>query len=301
MEQAVKSIEKRSIQGGEPRGLERVPVRGGRSPVAAAFGLWICHHGVGRVSRAAVDLVRPVARVFDFFGLSHLYAGEGVHWSAATGWQPVRPGDVVLSVPGVPHVYGAAPGAAWHEDCIGFVGARAEALLSHGFVKADAPLLRQALPVRRVRTIAARAASQAYESQLRASALLEQLLVDLHLIQRRSARGELGYGTALDNLVQAIEERPAEDWRVPEMAASVNLSPSQFRRVFRRKVHMGPKEFCERTRLELAARHLAESELAVAEVARRVGYEDPFHFSSRFRHRYGVSPRQYRQGLAPLK
>lgn len=52
-----------------------------------------------------------------------------------------------------------------------------------------------------------------------------------------------------------------------------------------------------RLRLDLACSMLDASvlELSVSEVARRVGYDDPLHFSKVFRRHVGVSPRQYRQ------
>jgi AraC family transcriptional regulator of arabinose operon len=47
-------------------------------------------------------------------------------------------------------------------------------------------------------------------------------------------------------------------------------------------------------RMREARRLLVETDLTVAEVARKVGFEDPLYFSRCFRHLTGVPPSHYR-------
>jgi AraC-like DNA-binding protein len=47
-------------------------------------------------------------------------------------------------------------------------------------------------------------------------------------------------------------------------------------------------------RLHLAARRLATTGSAVSEIGYSLGFSSPSHFTARFRERFGMSPREYR-------
>ena len=48
-------------------------------------------------------------------------------------------------------------------------------------------------------------------------------------------------------------------------------------------------------RMRQAKKFLADSSLTVREIAVRVGYPDPFHFSRSFKNAVGISPAQFRE------
>ena len=52
----------------------------------------------------------------------------------------------------------------------------------------------------------------------------------------------------------------------------------------------------ESQRIEAAKALLLTSNDPVYAIAGKVGFENPFHFSSRFRRRVGMSPREFRAG-----
>ena len=47
--------------------------------------------------------------------------------------------------------------------------------------------------------------------------------------------------------------------------------------------------------MEQARKLLRDSRLSVGEIAARVGYPDPFHFSKTFKNSEGVSPSRFRE------
>ena len=57
-------------------------------------------------------------------------------------------------------------------------------------------------------------------------------------------------------------------------------------------------QFIEGERLRRAQEFLVSTDLPIKEIAKRVGFENPYHFSTRFRKRLGKSPRQYRRSPA---
>jgi len=54
-------------------------------------------------------------------------------------------------------------------------------------------------------------------------------------------------------------------------------------------------QFHAQQRIAAARALLGGSSMAVREVAARVGFEDPYHFSRFFKRHTGTSPRTYRQ------
>lgn len=86
---------------------------------------------------------------------------------------------------------------------------------------------------------------------------------------------------------------------VGELASGVGLSPGHLSRICRAEFGVGPAEVVELLRLGRAAVLLRRSNLSVAQVAEACGFVDPFHFSRRFRHVYGLPPRTYRAVAAP--
>lgn len=85
------------------------------------------------------------------------------------------------------------------------------------------------------------------------------------------------------------------------MAEMANLSPYHFARTFRRVTGILPGEFRTAVRLERAKRLLLSTDLRVAEIAFKIGYESVGTFATRFRDLVGLSPGRMRRLSEQLK
>ncbi len=84
-----------------------------------------------------------------------------------------------------------------------------------------------------------------------------------------------------------------------EIARVAGVETSSVCRWFRRFQGSTPYQYLLRRKMNLAAEHLIEHGGLVKEVAQRVGFADPYHFSRAFKSVHGVAPRellQYRHG-----
>ncbi len=79
-----------------------------------------------------------------------------------------------------------------------------------------------------------------------------------------------------------------------EVAAQVNFSPNHFSAVFTSETGENFRDYLVRTRMEQAKKILRTTNLKVAEVAVRCGYNDPHYFSIIFRKNTGLPPQQFR-------
>ncbi len=84
------------------------------------------------------------------------------------------------------------------------------------------------------------------------------------------------------------------------LARECHLSPSQFRRTFRKLLGRSPLQFVLNVRLQAAADLLTSSRLSVTEIALECGFNEPNYFARQFRQHIGVSPSEYRKhGYVP--
>lgn len=83
----------------------------------------------------------------------------------------------------------------------------------------------------------------------------------------------------------------------PALERASGLSPSRLQALFREVTGYPPLDYLRRLRVEEARQLLADSRLAVKEVAARTGFRDTSHFSKVFRRVDGLAPAHYRDAL----
>ncbi len=94
--------------------------------------------------------------------------------------------------------------------------------------------------------------------------------------------------------LEYIDQHYAEpDMRIEDVAQYVGLSRTHFHHVFREMVKMSPQQYLIHYRMMRAAELIRLHNTTVAELARCVGYADPFHFSKSFKQVHGLSPTGY--------
>ncbi len=82
---------------------------------------------------------------------------------------------------------------------------------------------------------------------------------------------------------------------VSELAAELRISQSTLERMFKKRLRMTPREFRIRARLARARELLLGDSLSIKEIAYRLGYCNPFHFTNEFTRVNGLSPARFRR------
>lgn len=80
-----------------------------------------------------------------------------------------------------------------------------------------------------------------------------------------------------------------------DLAQAARLGPSRFVRAFRIATGQPPHRFLVRLRIEEACRLLEHTDLPVAEVGQRCGFDQPSHFGAMFRRLVGMAPGTWRR------
>jgi transcriptional regulator GlxA family with amidase domain len=95
--------------------------------------------------------------------------------------------------------------------------------------------------------------------------------------------------------INLLSQDISHDLNYKVLAASVNLSPSRLRYLFKVETGLTPAQYLKRQRLERARDLLDKSFLRLKEVMPLVGINDESHFVRDFQKAHGLSPRRYRQ------
>ncbi|WOK08985.1 AraC family transcriptional regulator [Imperialibacter roseus] len=83
-----------------------------------------------------------------------------------------------------------------------------------------------------------------------------------------------------------------------QQAADVAMLGKQhFLRLFKRAYQITPHHFLTKTRLDMAEKLLIETDLAVSEICRAVGFDSIPSFTSLFKRTYGEAPGRYRRQM----
>ncbi len=95
--------------------------------------------------------------------------------------------------------------------------------------------------------------------------------------------------------LERIHAEPERAWTVSALAYEVGLSRAAFARRFAHAVGVPPLTYLTNWRMAIAGRLLQETDLKLAAVADRVGYESEFAFAKAFKRAYGIPPGASRQ------
>lgn len=82
---------------------------------------------------------------------------------------------------------------------------------------------------------------------------------------------------------------------VAELAAAVALSPSQFRRAFKRRFGVTPHAYLRQVRINAACELLATTDRPISDVAADTGFCDQSHLTNELVRHAGLPPRRYRE------
>lgn len=230
------------------------------------------------------------------FSLSFVFGAAGRCRLFGKTW-PIIPPCMFTTWPGAPMEFGPQPGGAWEEfyicyntDLLPLLQRRRLACVErptwpiHDPAGARGGLAGLCQRLNNLHT---------YGQADRIDRLCDALLTDTLI-----AHDARALPNGAENIVRAIEAHIAAHLDEPvdftAIARRHGLSPTHFRRLWRRFYALPPKHYVLRQRMLEACRLLAETDLRVNEIAARLGFHDTLYFSKQFHRIIGVTAGDYR-------
>ena len=85
-----------------------------------------------------------------------------------------------------------------------------------------------------------------------------------------------------------------------DIAGQSNYSASYFSAYFAQKTSYAPMAYYHQLKIQRASSYLQFSDMKIKEIAYRLGYYDPIHFTKAFRQEMGITPKEYRKRYAKI-
>lgn len=85
-----------------------------------------------------------------------------------------------------------------------------------------------------------------------------------------------------------------------DIAQHVGYSTSHFGAFFTQKTSYAPMVYYNQLKIQRACSYLQFSDMKIKEIAFRLGYYDPFHFSKAFKQEMEITPKEYRNRYATI-
>lgn len=105
---------------------------------------------------------------------------------------------------------------------------------------------------------------------------------------------KLHHTDVLDKAIDFLGKNIGELLTLENMASAVNLSPSHFSFLFKKKTGFSPIEYFNHLKVQRACQYLLFTDLRVREIAMELGIGDPYYFTRMFTKVMGLSPNNYR-------
>jgi AraC family transcriptional activator of pobA len=261
------------------------------------------------------------AHSHDFLVLAYFERGGGSMWLGDREWR-IKAGDVYLIAPG--EVVGVGDDASSLHEAEGwgvfflpevlgpqapsaFLSWRAHPLLFPFVRGAEEGAWRLKVPPADRHSWSERLSALDLELSQRHDGYREAALAHLTLLLVGVSRlaadvvGDLRLNDEplLAEVFGFIEERYRERISLKDVARAVSLSPGHLTTVVRRKTGRTVQEWIAERRMAEARRLLVQTDLAVEEVGRKVGYGDPGYFVRSFGRAHGVTPLGWRRAGSP--
>ncbi|WP_127503348.1 helix-turn-helix transcriptional regulator [Actinoplanes solisilvae] len=247
-----------------------------------------------------------------FVEIALVISGTGVHHSLA-GRQELTIGDAVLLRPGVWHGYENCRSLVLYNCCFStellqrelawtrqdprlghllwtgpYSGQRRGILYTHLTDDAATACLEHLDGLQKLRTVPA----ADYRGDM--IGRLTLFLSTLARVVADASNGSAGTHPAVLDAMRMMEDRPAHQWTLTELAAELHLAPGYLVRLFKAATGLPPMAFLSRHRVELAATRLLHTDKPINRIGESVGWPDQNYFARRFKSHYGLSASLYR-------
>lgn len=224
--------------------------------------------------------------------------GEGSFQSDAASASRLAAGKLILLFPGVWHTYQPLPSRGWDTYWIGFYGTFPDTLVERLFFSPGEPILDIGFNEQIVElfTRAIELAKQqkaGYQQAL--SGITMHVLGMTYYILKNALFEDKEITTKIEKACLIMREHPGGEINLNDIAASLNMSYSWFRKSFRRYTGLSPAQYQLQIKLQKAKALLVSSSHSVKEIAYLLEFESPNYFASFFKEKTGLSPLAFRK------
>ncbi|GHV69628.1 transcriptional regulator [Bacteroidia bacterium] len=112
----------------------------------------------------------------------------------------------------------------------------------------------------------------------------------------RSSAKHKDYGNTVTKLAtHYMTENIEKNLSLTDFATYFGFSPAYFCRIFKKNIGYAPMAYFTELKIQQACYYLQTTPFRINQIAGKLGFDDPYHFSRIFTHIMGMSPQSYRK------
>lgn len=237
-------------------------------------------------------------RVLNEYQLVYITRGSGYFESASCSRTKIEAGTMFMLFPGEWHTFSPDPTTGWDDHWVGFNGSIIDDKIKTGFFTFKNCVFRIGVDEHITDTyhdILDIVSSERKGHQQMAAGLVFSLIGRVYYEDLNHSFGD-SYMTRVINQAKAIiKEDTCGAHDLEDIAESLGISYSLFRREFKRMCGTSPGQYRQELKLAKAKEMLYSTNLSIAQIANQLHFECLGQFSTFFRKRVGVAPLEFRK------
>ncbi|MDR0584907.1 MAG: AraC family transcriptional regulator [Treponema sp.] len=243
-------------------------------------------------------LFRTVAegRVLPEFQIVYILRGEGIFTSGGVTY-PVKPGAMLLILPGLRHCYRPLIETGWQEYWVGFKGRYFSGLLEEGRLSPERVFFETGFHesiLSLFNQIFDEVRTQQPLYQMKACACILCLVAEMLTRERRREQPNY-YQKIVGKTKYLMEANIYGAINLSSISEQLGVSTSRLNEIFKTYTSMTPYQYYIHIKIHKAEDLLGQEDISVKEAAYKMGFDDQYYFSRLFKHKTGVSPSDWRK------
>lgn len=237
-------------------------------------------------------------RTLNEYQLVYITRGSGYFESASCSRTKIEAGMMFMLFPGEWHTFAPDPSTGWDDHWVGFNGAFIDSKIEAGFLTFKNCIFKVGVDERIINTyheIFDIIADEKKGFQQIVSSLTISLLGRVYYKDLNHSLGDSYIMRIINQAKVIMKEDMVGNRSLEEIAASLNISYSLFRREFKNKCGISPGQYRQELKLARAKELLYSTNLSIAEISAKLHFECLGQFSTFFKKKTGVPPLEFRK------
>lgn len=236
-------------------------------------------------------------RIINEYQLYYITRGSGFFESASCSRTRIEAGMMFMLFPGEWHNFAPDPDTGWDDHWVGFNGSFMDDKIRNGFFTFRNCVFRVGVNESMVDTfheILDIAADEKKGYQQLIASLAISLIGRIHYEDTNHTNGDT-YIIRVINQAKTVMREDMDNQPLEDIAQSLGISYSMFRREFRRKCGISPGQYRLELKLAKAKELLYSTNISIAEISSMLHFECIGQFSTFFKKRTGIPPHEFRK------
>lgn len=235
-------------------------------------------------------------RILPEFQMVYVTSGEGIFKSGGASYQ-VKPGSLMLLLPGTRHAYSPRFELGWYENWVGFKGSYFSGLMEEGYLSPENAFFEPGLHdsiLSIYNHIFEEAQALRPLCQMKACASILFLISEV-LTRERQKEQPSHCEEIVAKAKYLMESNIYNVINIADISGQLGLCPSRFNEIFKAYTSMTPYQYFINIKIHKAEHILEHEEISVKEAAYKMGFDDQYYFSRLFKKKTGVSPSNWKK------